>query len=214
MNKSVEQEIRKAVKEYMTKDLFTDGYKPGMAMEAANHKMADIEQNIINDLLVVIKDEVSDVLNDLIAKDRGYLSEETCDDEINKRYLPVEKLSLDEKISIANNQKSEICFAGYPSLEKIKSDYNELMDKIKDVRTVDDAKRFSDENSIVVEINGVSIDDFLRDGGTDKDIDWIRYEEFGCLSYVYDRFDGRPMFDVSVDDDFYEFITDIRIDEI
>ena len=81
MKKSIEQEIRKAVKDYMTKDLFADGYTPGMAMEAAKHDMVAVEQNIIDDLLVIIKDEVSDVFNDLVANDRNYLSEDSRDNE-------------------------------------------------------------------------------------------------------------------------------------
>lgn len=45
-------------------------------------------------------------------------------------------------------------------------------------------------------INGTSVDEFenglkLFDGtrdnycGTDKDIEWIRYESYGCLAYIY-----------------------------
>lgn len=67
--KNIEQEIRNAVKDYMTKDLFSGGYTPEMALEPVNYKMEIIEQNIVNDLLVIIKDEVSAVLNDLVAKD-------------------------------------------------------------------------------------------------------------------------------------------------
>ena len=99
MKKDIEQKIRKAVKDYMTKDLFADGYTPGMAMEAANHNMEAIEQNIINDLLVVIKDEISDVFNDLVAKDCSYLNDESLD---------ARTPSLDSVISNAEAKKGEI----------------------------------------------------------------------------------------------------------
>lgn len=122
--------------------------------------------------------------------------------------------SLEDKIAEANVQKEASFFEGYPSLAKIKADYTELMEQIKDVRTVATAKDYAVKYPVMVEINGVSIDEFVRDGGTDRDIEWIRYETYGCLSYVYDRFDGKPMFDVAVNDGGYEFITDICIDDL
>lgn len=168
-----------------------------IAVECVLELVEEWEDSSVYDSILAFASELLDVSEDRLLE-----------------MLQEEKSSLDEKIAIANKQKGEISFAGYPSLEKIKSDYKELMEMIKGVRTVEAAKAFSENSSIEVEINGVSIDRFLLDGGTDQNIEWIRYEEFGCLSYVYDRFDGKPMFDVSVDDDFYEFITDIRIDDL
>ena len=83
----------------------------------------------------------------------------------------------------------------FPRLENIIDTYKRLMDIIADIRTVKQAKAveclFTE-----IEINGVNINEFIRNGGTDTEIEWIRYDNFGCLQYIYDRFDGKPMSDV------------------
>lgn len=114
---------------------------------------------------------------------------------------------------------------GFPTLREIKKDYDELMKIIKNVRTVEQAKVLEKERKLIIEINGLSLDEFengirlLRNKkdehrGIDGEIEWIRYEGFGCLSYIYDRFDNKPMFDVWSDYCCYDFITDITIDDL
>ena len=114
----------------------------------------------------------------------------------------------------------------FPTIEDIKRDYNKLMDIIKDVRTVEQAMELEDKYNFVIEINGVRIDEYISDMESfygesinryeiDNMIEWIRYERFGCLEYIYDRFDGKPMFDVW--NDIYAdcgFIMDITIDKL
>lgn len=103
----------------------------------------------------------------------------------------------------------------YPTMEEIKRDYNELMEIIKDVKTIEQAIEIRDTYKIWVEINGVSIDEYVnRKKGTNEDIEWIRYENYGCLSYIYDWFNGKPIFDVWSNGLEYEFITDITIDNL
>lgn len=112
----------------------------------------------------------------------------------------------------------------YPSIEEIRSDYNKLMDLIKDIRTIEQAEEFQRKYNIPVEINGYSIDDFVNGAkningradnrGTNADIEWIRYESFGCLSYIYDRFNGKPWFDVYSEKIEDEFIRDITINAL
>lgn len=107
----------------------------------------------------------------------------------------------------------------FPTIEEIKRDYNELMEIIKDIKTIESVKKISEEKKFTIEINGMSIDEFLSPDSngyvcTDNDIEWIRYENYGCLSYIYDRFDGKPMFDVWCDYAYCEFITDITIDKL
>ena len=106
----------------------------------------------------------------------------------------------------------------FPTMEEIKRDYNELMEIIKGVKTIEQAKEM-ERKGFIVEINGVSIDEYINgegynEGKTDDNIEWIRYENYGCLSYIYDRFNGKPMFDVFCDYACSEFITDITIDEL
>lgn len=109
-------------------------------------------------------------------------------------------------------------YGDFPTIEEIKRDYNELMEIIKDVKTIEQAKQL-EKDFTIIEINGMSIGEFLTPDNngyvcTDKDIEWIRYEVYGCLSYIYDRFDGKPMFDVFSEFCQYEFITDITIDKL
>ena len=100
-------------------------------------------------------------------------------------------------------------YGDFPTMEEIKQDYAELMEIIKDVRTIEQAREL-EKQGFIIEINGMSIDEFVAVDGdgyvcTDKDIEWIRYDVYGCLSYIYDRFDGNPMFDVWCDYYFDEF---------
>lgn len=110
-------------------------------------------------------------------------------------------------------------YGDFPTMEEIKRDYDELMEIIKDIRTIEQARQLEKEKKFIIEINGMSIEEFLMPDSngyvcTDKDIEWIRYEVYGCLSYIYDRFDGKPMFDVWSDYCYDEFIRDITIDEL
>lgn len=109
-------------------------------------------------------------------------------------------------------------YGDFPTIEEIKRDYNELMEIIKDVRTIEQAREM-ERKGFIVEINGVTIDEYINgegynEGKTDENIEWIRYEVYGCLSYIYDRFDGKPMFDVFSMYCYDEFIRDITIDEL
>lgn len=109
-------------------------------------------------------------------------------------------------------------YGDFPTMEEIKRDYNELMEIIKDVRTIEQAREMENKG-FIVEINGVTIDEYINgegynEGKTDENIEWIRYEVYGCLSYIYDRFDGKPIFDVFSMYCYDEFIRDITIDEL
>ena len=109
-------------------------------------------------------------------------------------------------------------YGDFPTMEEIKQDYAELMEIIKDVRTIEQAREL-EKQGFIIEINGMSIDEFVAVDGngyvcTDKDIEWIRYDVYGCLSYIYDRFDGNPMFDVWCDYYFDEFLHDITIEQL
>ena len=109
-------------------------------------------------------------------------------------------------------------YGDFPTMEEIKQDYAELMEIIKDVRTIEQAREL-EKQGFIIEINGMSIDEFVAVDGdgyvcTDKDIEWIRYDVYGCLTYIYDRFDGNPMFDVWCDYYFDEFIHYITIEQL
>ncbi|MEE1505087.1 MAG: hypothetical protein UGF89_12695 [Acutalibacteraceae bacterium] len=94
------------------------------------------------------------------------------------------------------------CYGDFPKLKEIKADYEELMKIVKDVKTIAQA-RAMEEKGFVVEINGVSIEEYVENGGflnegkTDENIEWIRFECYGCLDCIYVYTDGSPaMFNV------------------
>lgn len=107
----------------------------------------------------------------------------------------------------------------FPTMEEIKRDYNELMEIIKDIKTIEQVKALEKENKFTIEINGMTIEEFLTPDSngyvcTDKDIEWIRYDLYGCLSYIYQRTDGKIYFDVWSEYCQYDFITDTTINEL
>ena len=111
-------------------------------------------------------------------------------------------------------------YGDFPTMDEIKQDYAELMEIIKDVRTIEQAREL-EKQGFIIEINGISIDEFVAVGGngyvcTDKDIEWIRYESYGCLSYIYNQLniDQKIWFDVWSEYCFDEFIRDITIDKL
>jgi hypothetical protein len=105
-------------------------------------------------------------------------------------------------------------YGDFPTLEQIRKDYNDFKDTFKDIRTVEQIVDLVAETFMIVEINGMTVKEFLEDGGTNDKIEWIRYEQYGCLTYIYDRFDGNPMFDVFSSACCAEFIQDITIDKL
>ena len=104
----------------------------------------------------------------------------------------------------------------YPKLEEVKKDYFELISIAKNITTIAEIEKLP--NFIEVEVNGVSLQEF-KQKYSDKDIEWIRYESYGSLSYVYIRInngvaDKYIQFDVWsnwLDDD---FITDTCIEDL
>lgn len=121
--------------------------------------------------------------------------------------------------------RTDDMYEDFPTIEEIKRDYAELMKIARNVRTIEQAIETEKKEKVTIEINGLLIDEYVNgmkhsDGtisdykGTNEEIEWIRYESYGCLAYVYDRFDGKPMFDVWCNAGECEFITDITIDEL
>ena len=107
-----------------------------------------------------------------------------------------------------------INYGNFPTLEEIKRDYNELIEIIKDIKTIEQIKALDKTKQFTIEINGMFVDEFIGHNLTNENIEWIRYESYGCLSYIYNRLDGAYMFDVwsNYCDD--EFIRDITIDKL
>jgi len=95
-----------------------------------------------------------------------------------------------------NNYKLYKDFSTY---KQVLTAYNELMNKIKDIITIEQAKEYQNKYWITVEINGMLIDEYVKNGGTDAEIEWIRYEEFDQLAYVYCKIKDGKVYNVSFD---------------
>ena len=100
---------------------------------------------------------------------------------------------------------------GFPTMEEIKRDYNELMELIKNIETIEQLKEL--DKFLDITINDDSIEKFSKYYSF-NDIEFIRYEWYGCLSYIYQRANGEIWFDVWSDYCGYEFIQDITIDKL
>ena len=158
-------------------------------------------------------------LNHVVGDSRFSVAPYVCEGTLG------DNVDLGKKDTAAfSMQRSDDKYGDFPSLDEIKRDYMELMDITKGVRSIEQAKEVAEKHKLIIEINGVSLDEFEnglktingRSGarGSNSDIEWIRYEAYGCLAYVYDRFDGRPMFDVWSNVACCEFITDIHIEDL
>lgn len=101
-----------------------------------------------------------------------------------------------------------------PTLETIKKTYNELVEIMKDVKTIDQCREIEQKYRLTIEINGEFIDDYVKNGGTNEDIEWIRVEHYKCIDYIYFHNNGPVYFDVWTDDLDTEFISDTTIDKL
>lgn len=79
-----------------------------------------------------------------------------------------------------------------PSLDQIMTDYKAFRELTKDVRTLENIKKL--RHQFVIEINGVSISEFEE---MPTEIEWVRYDGYGCLEDIYDYFDGKPKFQIN-----------------
>ena len=84
-----------------------------------------------------------------------------------------------------NNRIDEIKKKYFPTYEEVIKDYNDFVKKINGITTIEQAKDFQEKYNICIEVNGELINDFILSGGTNKLIEWIRYEQYKSLSYIY-----------------------------
>ena len=114
--------------------------------------------------------------------------------------------------------RSEEMYGDFPTLEEIKRDYNELVEMVGNVTTIEQARKWNKRGKFTVEINGEFLEEFARICGDDKYIEWIRYEAYGCLSYIYFWIkDGKVtqiIFDVWSNALDYDFIENCRINTV
>lgn len=146
--------------------------------------LSKLEERGLDNISDEVVDNIVDAFEKGLSNNEGYyesywMSADFAIDEIVKEKETKEKVNAP------------------PSLDELVREYEHFIEVTKDIRTVKQAKAFQEKYHIPVEINGVSISEFLEEleiGPTP--IEWIRYEFFGHLWYLYDRFDGEPQFDI------------------
>lgn len=109
--------------------------------------------------------------------------------------------------------RTDDMYGEYPTLEEIKRDYNEFISLIGSITTKEKAVDLKHKYNITVEINGEFAEQYE---GTDTEINWIRYEAYGCLDSIYVNFtDGivnQIYFDIWSNKCDSVFIEDISYD--
>ncbi len=106
---------------------------------------------------------------------------------------------------------------GYPTLERIKEDYQKFIDRAGKITTVEKALPLYKEFD-VIEANGDDINKYIAEGGTNESLEWLRYERCGCLDYIYVSINNGKIksiyFDVWCDKYMVDFIDSVSIEDI
>jgi hypothetical protein len=93
-----------------------------------------------------------------------------------------------------------------------------LVELIGSVTTLEQAKAWNQKGKFTIEANGEFLDDYIEGGGTDEDLEGLRYEVYGCLSCIYVRFDNgivdSILFDVWSNACDTDFIENININDL
>lgn len=103
----------------------------------------------------------------------------------------------------------------YPKYEEIVNAYNELLEIVKDAKTVSDLIEIKKQNHLTFEIDGYLIETQLEENYITLDtelstIEWFRVEGYKMLDYIYFRTDKTVYFDVwsdYYDNDFIDSMT-------
>lgn len=105
----------------------------------------------------------------------------------------------------------------YPSLDQIRADYKCFIEKTGHITTIEDALPLYKEFD-VIEANGDDINKYIAEGGTNEGLEWLRYERYGCLDYIYVFIKNGKVdyvsFDVWCDEGMVDFIDSITIDKL
>lgn len=108
-----------------------------------------------------------------------------------------------------------IKYGDFPTLAEIRHDYDELIAMVGAPFSVAAVELLQTlRPSLFLEINGTWADDYIKQGGTDAGIEWVRVESFGCLDFIYFWRDGCILFDVWSNGIYDDFIRDTTIDKL
>lgn len=100
----------------------------------------------------------------------------------------------------------------YPTYKEVLKAYNELVHMVRDITTVGQAEKWGKDNKCEVEINGVSVEEYILNDGISEGIEWIRYDHYKNLCYIYCYVKNGVVesvaFDVSDNEGYGDFILD------
>ena len=100
---------------------------------------------------------------------------------------------------------------GIPSIEHIKTLYDEVIPLLKQLKTKADVIEFGEKHKVTMEINY----DLAKLYDEKEPIEAIRCEAWGDLDYIYIYANGNsPMFDVWCDFGDFDFIDGITIEDL
>ena len=113
-------------------------------------------------------------------------------------------------------------YGDYPTLSEIVRDYQEIVEFAQYANTLEELHRIQEKHpDLTIGINDgdMFLDEFEYCGGTNADIECVRYEVYGCLQYIYFWFeDGKPTgtitFDVWSELWHNVFVEDVSIENI
>lgn len=75
-------------------------------------------------------------------------------------------------------------YGAYPTYNEIVEDYNELIEIMKSARTYDDLLEIQKKYGMTIEINNLFLEELDRQYFPEK-VDFVRVNEYGCLTYIY-----------------------------
>lgn len=106
----------------------------------------------------------------------------------------------------------------YPKYEEIVNAYNELLEIVKDAKTISDLIEIEKQNKLTFEIDGDFIETRIKDKCITLDtnlsnVEWFRVESYKVLDYIYFHTDKTVYFDVWSDYYDNDFIDSMNIED-
>ena len=164
-----------------------------------NHEIQEILSRLERDtnykqlFLKVAKRQMSSsdyfALLDVIG-DGYYERFDRYDSDVCEQFLQIyEKVEAMPKLI----ERLDSEYGDFPTYEEIKRDLGELLKIVRDALTLEKVKEIQKNFPfLTIEVNSIP----LCEVAEDTNIEYVRYEAYGCLEYIYIRADGDIYFDV------------------
>lgn len=99
-----------------------------------------------------------------------------------------------------------------PTIDQLINDYQKVCEIMQNCRTVADARKIAAEQQVTIEValydhDPVDCNSSSLDNIRDEQIEWLRYDYYGCLEYIYFKPDGGQVTFDLIDEE-YEPLVD------